>query len=68
MALPETLIAATFCSVGRRKFLKPLYAELLKTPESTARSRKIYGLARPGYYYISRNTLEAMIGAKLGST
>jgi hypothetical protein len=47
---------------------KPLDAELLKTPEGRKRARNIYRLARPGYHYIARNTLDAVIGAKLGST
>ena len=58
------LLEKFLCSVGRRKFLKPLYSELLKTPESTERARKIYRLARPGYHYIARNTLDALIGAQ----
>lgn len=58
------LLQKFLCSVGRRKFLKPLYAELLKTPEGAKRARKIYRLARPGYHYIARNTLDAMMGAR----
>jgi len=58
------LLEKFLCSVGRRKFLKPLYAELLKTPEGTEHARKIYRLARPGYHYIARNTLDAMIGSQ----
>jgi leukotriene-A4 hydrolase len=58
------LLEKFLCSVGRRKFLKPLYSELLKTPEGAERARNIYRLARPGYHYIARNTLDAMVGAK----
>jgi hypothetical protein len=54
--------------VGGVTCLKPLDAELLKTPEGREPARKIYRLAWPGYHYIARNTLDAMIGAKLGST
>jgi hypothetical protein len=50
------------CSVGRRKFLKPLYGELLKTAEGQARAREIYRKARPGYHPIAQMTLDAMIG------
>jgi aminopeptidase N len=61
------LLEKFLCSVGRRKFLKPLYGELLKTPEGTALARGIYQRARPGYHFIARHTLDAMVGAKLGS-
>jgi leukotriene-A4 hydrolase len=49
------------CSVGRRKFLKPLYAELLKTPGGSEHARRIYQKARPGYHPITRMTLDAML-------
>jgi len=58
------LLEKFLSSVGRRKFLKPLYSELLKTPEGTDRARNIYRRARPGYHFIARNTLDAMIGAR----
>jgi leukotriene-A4 hydrolase len=49
------------CSVGRRKFLKPLYAALLKTPAGAARARQIYGRARAGYHPIAQATFDALI-------
>jgi leukotriene-A4 hydrolase len=49
------------CSVGRRKFLKPLYLELLKTPEGRERAQRIYAKARPGYHPIAQSTLDALI-------
>jgi len=58
------LLDKFLCSVGRRKFLKPLYGELLKTPEGTELARSIYRRARPGYHYIARNTLDGMIGTR----
>jgi hypothetical protein len=48
-------------SVGRRKFLKPLYGELLKTPVGRVRARQIYAKARPGYHPIAQTTLDALI-------
>ena len=33
--------------MGRRKFLKPIYTELMKTPEGQERAREIYPKARP---------------------
>jgi leukotriene-A4 hydrolase len=50
------------CSVGRRKFLKPLYGELMKTPEGAARARAIYAKARPGYHAIARRTIDGIVG------
>jgi aminopeptidase N len=48
-------------SVGRRKFLKPIYTELMKTPEGRARAREIYAEARPGYHPIAQMTLDAIV-------
>ncbi|MGQ9916113.1 MAG: M1 family metallopeptidase, partial [Bryobacteraceae bacterium] len=47
--------------VGRRKFIKPLYAELAKTPEGLRRARRIYERARPGYHPITRATVDALL-------
>jgi leukotriene-A4 hydrolase len=47
-------------TVGRRKFLKPLYAELLRTPAGRARAVSIYERAREGYHPIARSTLDRM--------
>ena len=40
-------------SVGRRKFIRPLYQELAKTPEGKARALEIYRRARPTYHPIA---------------
>jgi aminopeptidase N len=50
------------CSVGRRKFIKPLYAELMKTPEGAARARRIYAKARPGYHPIAQAAIDGIVG------
>jgi len=49
-------------SVGRRKFLKPLYTELMKTPEGRQRARRIYSVARPGYHPIAQATIDGIVG------
>ncbi|MBI4424208.1 MAG: M1 family metallopeptidase [Elusimicrobia bacterium] len=36
-------------SVGRGKFVKPLYKELVKSPEGKAKAEAIFRKARPGY-------------------
>jgi len=48
-------------SVGRRKFLKPLYEELVKTPKGRQRAAAIYKKARPRYHPISANTVDDIL-------
>ncbi len=48
-------------SVGRRKYLKPLYEELVKTPEGRARAAAIYRKARPGYHPITAATVDGIL-------
>ena len=49
-------------TVGRRKFLKPLYEALLATDGGKARALAIYQRARPRYHAVSQRTLDAMLG------
>ncbi|MCB9879556.1 MAG: M1 family metallopeptidase [Planctomycetes bacterium] len=49
-------------TVGRRKFLKPLYQALLDTEGGKARALDIYRRARPRYHAVSQHTLDAMLG------
>lgn len=46
---------------GRRKFLSPLYEELIKTPEGHKRARKIYEQAKPNYHFVATSTLDKII-------
>lgn len=48
-------------SVGRRKYLKPLYEELVKTPEGRARAKTIYAKARAGYHPIAQATVDGIV-------
>jgi len=48
-------------AVGRRKFLKPLYEELVKTPDGLARARTIYAKAKPGYHPIAVATIDDIL-------
>ena len=48
-------------SVGRRKFLKPMYSELMKTPEGAGRAQEIYARARAGYHPIAQATIDALV-------
>ena len=51
-------------SMGRRKFLKPLYEELAKSPEGLELGRRIYAKARPTYHSVSVQTVDAILGWK----
>jgi hypothetical protein len=46
---------------GRRKFLTPLYTELIKTPEGRKRALEIYQKARPNYHFVATNTLDKLL-------
>ncbi|MFA7483181.1 MAG: M1 family metallopeptidase [Vulcanimicrobiota bacterium] len=48
-------------TVGRRKFLTPLYKELAKTPEGLKRARSIYAQARPNYHSVSVGTIDEIV-------
>jgi len=48
-------------AVGRRKFIKPLYAALSKTPENLKIARDIYAKARPGYHSVAVQTMDEML-------
>jgi leukotriene-A4 hydrolase len=50
--------------IGRRKLIKPLYEDLMKTPQGTVLARKIYAQARPGYHPIAVTTLDAIVNKK----
>jgi leukotriene-A4 hydrolase len=48
-------------SIGRRKFIKPLYEELAKTPEGKERAVAIYRRARPTYHPISVTAIDEVL-------
>ena len=48
-------------NVGRRKFLRPLYGELIKTPEGKEWAKRIYAKARGNYHPVSYTTIDAML-------
>lgn len=51
-------------TVGRRKFLMPLYQALMATPKGQAVARRIYQKARPNYHAVSVNTMDQMLAWK----
>jgi leukotriene-A4 hydrolase len=46
---------------GRRKFLTPLYTELIKTEKGRALALSIYDEARPNYHFVATNTLDKLL-------
>jgi len=48
-------------AIGRRKLIKPLYDELVKTPEGRERAMAIYRKARPTYHPIAVTTLDEVV-------
>lgn len=50
------------CSVGRRKFVKPLFAAMAKTPEGKQMALAIYKKARPGYHAVTAQTVDGILG------
>lgn len=47
--------------VGRLKFLKPIYEELVKTPEGGMRAGAIFAKARAGYHPIAARSVEEIL-------
>jgi len=52
---------AFLIQTGRRKFIVPLYKELLKTEGGKSKAREIYEKARPGYHYVATSTLDELM-------
>lgn len=49
-------------TVGRRKFIVPLYKALMQTPDGKARAKDIYHKARPNYHPVATSTLDEVVG------
>jgi aminopeptidase N len=59
---PAFQAADTFLmTVGRRKYLKPLYEALLLSPAGRERALAIYQRARPRYHAVAVRTLDALL-------
>jgi len=48
-------------NTGRRKFLMPLYTELMKTEAGKKRALEIYSKARPNYHFVAVNSLDKLV-------
>ena len=51
-------------SQGRRKFLRPLYEDLVKTEWGKPMAQRIYAKARPLYHSVSTATLDPIVGSR----
>jgi leukotriene-A4 hydrolase len=54
-------IESFLINTGRRKFLSPLYNELIKTPEGKAKAKAIYEKARPNYHFVATSTFDKLL-------
>lgn len=48
-------------TVGRRKYVKPLFQELVKTPAGKKEAIRIYSTAKPNYHAITQATVEGIL-------
>jgi hypothetical protein len=48
-------------SVGRTKFLRPIYTEMAKTPEGADLALRIYEKARAGYHPVTRSAVDGIL-------
>jgi aminopeptidase N len=48
-------------SQGRRKYVKLLFTEMIKTPEGKEMAKQIYQKVRPGYHNVSRELAERIL-------
>ena len=48
-------------TVGRRKFVKPLFEELVKTPAGLVRAGAIFEKAKPGYHPITATAVDEIL-------
>ena len=54
-------LARFLTSQGRRKFLTPLYTEMMKTPWGSTMARDIYRRARPTYHSVATATIDKIV-------
>ncbi|MAB78298.1 MAG: aminopeptidase [Planctomycetes bacterium] len=57
----ETALEEFLMTVGRRKFLQPLYEELVKSDTGLRQARAIYAKARSRYHAVSTGTIDNIV-------
>jgi leukotriene-A4 hydrolase len=55
-------LKAFLMEVGRMKMIRPLYSELMKTPDGTKFAREVYAQARSGYHPIAQTAMDKIVG------
>jgi leukotriene-A4 hydrolase len=60
----DTRLENFLMTVGRRKYLEPLYKEMVKTGEGKVRANAIYAKARPLYHAMTTGTIDEILGRK----
>jgi hypothetical protein len=48
-------------TIGRRKLIVPLYADLMKTPDGSEFAKRVYAKARPGYHPETAAAIDAIV-------
>ena len=51
-------------TIGRRKFLMPIYRELIRTPEGLTKARLLFAKARPFYHPIAVESVDTLLKSK----
>jgi aminopeptidase N len=54
-------LAAYLETIGRRRLIRPLYEQLMKTDDGAVFAREVYARARPGYHPIAVATLDPIV-------
>ena len=57
-------LAHYLTAIGRRKLVRPLYDDLMKTPRGADLARSIYAKARAGYHPIVQTSIDAIVTSK----
>ena len=61
----DSKVESFLITVGRRKFLTPLYKALLKADSTGKWANEIYVQARPNYHSVSTETLDKLLSYSL---
>jgi aminopeptidase N len=48
-------------SIGRLKFVQPLYEELMRTPGGAEKAKRVFAKAKPGYHPLTAGTIEPIV-------
>jgi aminopeptidase N len=57
----EPALERYLTSIGRLKLIRPLYEDMLVTPQQAAFARRVYAQARPGYHAIAQRALDKVM-------